>query len=187
MQYSFKATGFTALFASAIILALLIAIPVLLLLGAAKLSAMALGWMPLLFAGIAGAGGMLAGCLALVQSKRGRGAAVALVTSVLLAALLWVWSLAFTYTQWGLLPVVIGLLIFGFGIVPVAAIVAIFEAQWATLGLFAALIGCIYVFRVIGTKLLRQATERAFDKMRGQSADRPLDGGVTIEGTYTER
>ena len=187
MRHSFKTTGFTALFASAIILALLIAIPVLLLLGAAELSAMALGWMPVLFVGIAGAGAGLAAFLALLQSKRGRAAAVALFTSVLLAALLWVWSLAFTYTQWGLLPVVIGLLIFGFGIVPVAAIVAIFEAQWTTLGLFAALIGCIYAFRVVGANLLRQATERAFDKMRGPSANRPLDDGTTIEGNYTER
>lgn len=187
MRYSFKTTGFTALFASAIIIALLIAIPVLLLLGAAELSAMALDWMPFLFAAIAGGGGVLAGLLAFAHAKRGRAAAVMLFASVLLAALLWVWSLAFTYTQWGLLPVVIGLLIFGFGIVPVALIVAVFEAQWATLGLFAALIGCIYAYRVVGTNLLRQATERAFEKMRGAPPEQPLGDGTTIEGNYTER
>ncbi|MGB3166973.1 MAG: hypothetical protein WBA68_09380, partial [Alteraurantiacibacter sp.] len=183
----FKTTGFVALFASAIVIALLIAIPILLLLGAAELSARALGWMPVLFAAIAGVGGALAGFLALGQTKRGRAAAVMLFASVLLAALLWVWSLAFTYSQWGLLPVVIGLLVFGFGIVPVAFIVAVFEAQWATLGLFTALIGCIYAYRVAGTNLLREATGRAFDKMRGAPPEQPLDDGTTIEGNYTER
>ena len=187
MTRTFKATGFTALLIGTVVLGVLIAIPVLLVVGAAEVSAMALGAMPTIFGGLVIGSALLFGVLSLMPKKRGLAGAGVLFTSMLLAALLWIWALAFTYESWGLIPVIVGLLLFGIGIVPIALLAAVVESQWLTLGLLLALMVCIHAYRVFGTNLLRLAGKRAFDSVTGRSAPPPQDDGTTIEGNYRER
>lgn len=47
---------------------------------------------------------------------------------------LWVWGLLLTYRLWGAIAVVIGLVIFGVGVIPVAMIATLFKGMWLTLG-----------------------------------------------------
>ena len=181
-----KVTGPAAMLIGILLLGILIAIPVLLLVGAAEVSAAALGWMPWIFAIVAGAGLLAFGLPALVAGRRGRSGIGFLLTATVLGALLWIWSLAFTYEAWGIIPVIIGLLLAGIGIVPVALAAALFEGAWTTLALLLALIACIYGFRVVGTRLLGSAAARGIPGLRNRSEPCGDESGVVIEGSYRE-
>ena len=185
MTRTFKATGVAGLLIGTLVIGVLIAIPLLLLVGAAEVSAMALGAMPVIFGVLVVGSAILFGALSLLKKKRGLAGAGLLFTSVLFAALLSIWALAFTYESWGLLPVIVGLLLFGIGIVPIALLAAVVEGQWMTLGLLLALMACIHFYRVFGTNLLHLAGKRAIDGFTGSGAP-PQDEGTIIEGTYRE-
>src|SRR5437870_4460788 len=47
---------------------------------------------------------------------------------------LWVWALLLTFQIWGWFAVVIGLLIAGIGIVPIAMLATLFSGEWSLLG-----------------------------------------------------
>lgn len=187
MIRSFRATGFTALLIGTLILGVLIAVPLLLLVGTAEVSAMALDAMPTIFGVLVVGSAVMFGAMSLLSKKRALAGAGVLFTSMLLAALLWIWALAFTYESWGLIPVILGLLLFGIGIVPVALLAAVVEGQWLTLGLLLALMACIHAYRIAGTNLLRLAGKRVFDSVTGRSAPSQEDDGTTIEGRFRER
>jgi hypothetical protein len=62
----------------------------------------------------------------------------------------WVWSLLLAYSYWGVFAVIIGLVIMGVGVFPVALLACLFHANWSTAGeLFLAGI-MIYIVRFIG-------------------------------------
>ena len=81
MQRSFKLAGPLALLAGTVILGILILLPVLLLVGAAEVSAAMLGAMPWLFAGVVGASLALFGLPALLSLKRAKPGICLLYTS----------------------------------------------------------------------------------------------------------
>jgi len=47
---------------------------------------------------------------------------------------LFVWSLLITYSLWGVVGIVIGLLLMGFGIVPIAILACLFHGLWSIIG-----------------------------------------------------
>ena len=47
---------------------------------------------------------------------------------------LWVWGLLLTYRLWGAIAVVIGLVILGVGVIPIAMLATLFKGMWLTLG-----------------------------------------------------
>ncbi len=64
--------------------------------------------------------------------KLGVGYAI-LIISYYFGVLLWMLSLLVTYNIWGIVALIIGLLIMGIGILPIAIIASIFNGEWIIL------------------------------------------------------
>jgi hypothetical protein len=76
------------------------------------------------------------GFLPLCASKetRGVGGLGLHISSYAFGATLWFWSLLLTYTTWGWIAVIIGLLIAGVGVLPIALLATAFKGEWAIFG-----------------------------------------------------
>ncbi|WP_337661104.1 hypothetical protein [Erythrobacter sp. Alg231-14] len=132
-----------------------------LLYGAAELSVWALEWASSLF-GIAFLTCLLVFLpLSIIPRTRGFSGNGLYLTSYLFGAILWVLSMAFVYLEWGLFPVILGLILGGVGVVPIAMIATIVEGQWAILGNLVVLIGLTIGLRIFGYWLIEKAAERA--------------------------
>lgn len=68
--------------------------------------------------------------LSLFQKTRSFAAASFVISSYIFGVALWLYALLWTYKLWGGVAVVVGLFLFGVGIVPVAMLASIFKAQW---------------------------------------------------------
>lgn len=77
----------------------------------------------------------LLGPASLFPPSRGFAAMGLIVASHVFGAILWVWAMAYAYTVWGFFGVIVGLMLFGVGVVPVALLAALLHGDWATLGL----------------------------------------------------
>jgi hypothetical protein len=77
---------------------------------------------------------------------------------------LWVWGLVLTYTLWGGGAVLVGLFLFGVGIVPMAMLATAFAAMWSTFGQLLLLAVLIYATRRF-SKLLFLKVHRAEQKI----------------------
>jgi hypothetical protein len=71
--------------------------------------------------------------------------------------MLWVWSLILTYKLWGIFAVILGLFFAGVGIVPIAILATLFNAQWSTLGELLLLMIFVPVSRSFGLYLTAKA------------------------------
>lgn len=61
---------------------------------------------------------------------------------------LWLWCVETVFHLWGLWPVVIGLVLFVVGIIPVAAVLFLFHGQWSHLALVVIETGMVFTFRM---------------------------------------
>lgn len=98
---------------------------------------------------------------ALIPASQGFAAAGFMVASMAFGAIVWLWGLSYTYEAWGFLGVVIGLVILGIGVVPIAMLAALFHGDWGNLGLFAAAITATYGVRSLSLWLANKADERS--------------------------
>lgn len=71
--------------------------------------------------------------ISITRKNRKIGFAGLLVSSYLIGLLLWSWSFLFVYSIWGWTAIIIGLIIAGIGVVPIAIIALIFNSQWLVL------------------------------------------------------
>jgi len=141
-----------------------IAIPIALLYGAAELSLWALKWTPAVFGTVFWATVLVLVPLAIIPPTRGWSALGFVIASYLFGLLLWIWAMAFTYDVWGLGAVVIGLLIFGAGVVAVAMLAALIKGVWAVLGTFIFLLVLTLGTRAFGHWLGATYAQRAARK-----------------------
>ena len=74
--------------------------------------------------------------------------------SSILGMTLWIWGLLLTYNLWGGGAVLIGLFLFGVGVVPMAMLATLFQAMWPTLGQLILLAVLTGGTRHFGTRLL---------------------------------
>jgi len=56
-----------------------------------------------------------------------------LIASIVFGLTLWLWGFLLTYAMWGIGAVIIGLFIFGIGVVPIAMLATLINAEWYTL------------------------------------------------------
>lgn len=84
--------------------------------------------------------------LTIVRKTRNAGLVGLFITSYVYGLLLWVWAFLIVYSTWGWLAIIIGLLIAGVGVLPIAMLIAIIHAQWGIL--FALIIGVVIVYGV---------------------------------------
>ncbi|WP_147391844.1 hypothetical protein [Pelagerythrobacter aerophilus] len=149
--------------AGLLLMLVLLALPLMLLLGAAEISVWALDWIPQAI-GIATLGCMLLIPLAIIPATRGLAASLFGLASLVFGACLWLYALAFTYLEWGMLGVVIGVLIFGVGVVVTGTLAAIFSGMWVVLGNVAFLLALFVGTRLLSVWLARLADERHMRK-----------------------
>lgn len=99
--------------------------------------------------------------LSLIPPTRGFSAIGFMVASFAFGAIPWIWGMAYTYSVWGLFAVIVGLVLLGVGVVPIAMFAALVHGDWSNLGLFlitaAIMIGC----RVLANWLAQKADARA--------------------------
>ncbi len=71
--------------------------------------------------------------LAIPRATRGVSSVALLVSSYVFGVTLWMYALLLTLTIWGIVAVVIGLLIFGMGVVPIAMLATLLNGMWLRL------------------------------------------------------
>jgi uncharacterized protein YacL len=74
---------------------------------------------------------------------------------------MWCSGVAVTYDLWGTVGVIIGLLIAGVGIVPVAMLATFFHGEWEGLIEFMILIVLTFGLRLLGLWLAKKVDKRA--------------------------
>ena len=101
------------------------------------------------------------GPLSLIPQTRGFSAVGFLLGASAFGAILWIWGMAYTYSVWGLFGVIIGLVLLGGGVVPVAMFAALVHADWGNLALFVITAVIAIGSRVLANWLAPKADERA--------------------------
>lgn len=142
-----------------LLLLVFLAIPVIFLLGAAKFSVWALNWIPSAI-GIAVFACVVLIPLAIIPATRGFAAGMFGLASFVFGACLWLYALAFTYLEWGMLGLVIGIMTFGVGVVLTGTLAAIFSGTWLVLGNIAFLFALFVGGRLLSAWLASLAEQR---------------------------
>lgn len=78
----------------------------------------------------------------------------------------WIWSFLLTYSFWGFFGLFVGLIFAGIGVLPIAIIASLFNAEWALFAQLLISLIIIYGFRILGIYLLNMAShhpERTID------------------------
>ena len=142
-----------------LLLFVFLSIPIFFLLGAAEFSVWALDWIPGAFAIALGACVLLMP-LAIIPASRGLAANLFSITSLVFGACLWLYTLAFTYLEWGMLAVVIGVMLAGVGVIFTGIVAAIFAGAWGVLGNMALLFAMFVGSRFLSAWLAHLAEQR---------------------------
>jgi hypothetical protein len=110
-----------------------LAIPAVFLVGAELLSELLLPWFSL--ASVLALALVLFLVLPLSVFRRCRGfaAMTSLIASYVLGITVWMWALLLTLALWGGWAVLIGLFMFGVGVVPIAMLATLFKGMWSIL------------------------------------------------------
>jgi len=75
---------------------------------------------------------------------------------------LWVWSLLLTYALWGFLGLLVGLVMAGVGVVPLAMLATLFNGMWSHLGQLVLLLVIALAVRMWGFALLEKAARNSY-------------------------
>lgn len=152
-----KAKGFGQVAAGLAIGAAVITIPVVLLFGAAWASEKILPWLIPLFSWTLLACVLVLAPTAFFRATRGFSAIGFLCASYAFGFVLWIWSLLLVLDLWGMFAVVVGLLMAGIGIVPVAILAALFHSDWEGLGDLAVMTSATFGIRFLAVWLASKA------------------------------
>ena len=139
----------------------MLAIGIGLLTGAATFSIWVLEWTFPAFAITLLVSVALLAPLALIPPTRGFSAVGFMIASFAFGAILWLWGMAYTYSVWGLFGVIVGLVLLGVGVVPVAMFAALVHGDWGNLGMFVVTAVVTFGSRGLANWLGEKADERA--------------------------
>jgi|SRR5579872_1208503 len=95
--------------------------------------------------------------LAIFRKTRPVSAICLQIASYVFGATLWFFGLLIAYAYWGVVGVFIGLIMFGVGVVPVAALAALLHADWLALGQIALGLALTFGARVLVVLLLAKS------------------------------
>ena len=84
--------------------------------------------------------------LAIFRKTRPVSAIGLMIASYVFGATLWFYGLLMAYAGWGLVGIIVGLVLAGVGVVPVAALAALIHGEWAVVGQIA--VGLVLTFGV---------------------------------------
>ncbi|MEO0463035.1 MAG: hypothetical protein AAF127_07875 [Pseudomonadota bacterium] len=169
-----KAKTFGSALAGFAMFGTLIAVGIAFLVFAAEFSVWALAWIPSLFAFLVTACVLILLPLSLLPKSRFIAAIGLQISAQIFGLILLIFSMAFVYMQWGLVPVIVGLIFGGIGPIPIAVVAAIIEGQWGFLGNQAILFAATLISAVVGGWLSaiveKRALERAAEDIRATNA-----------------
>lgn len=151
-----------------------LAIPIIFVMGAAEFSVWALEWIPSII-GVATFACIVLIPIAAIPGTRGFAASIFRLASSVFFACLWLYALAFTYVEWGMLGVVIGILILGVGVVFTGILAAIFSGTWVVLGNIAFLFALFVGARLLSAWFHHLAEQRS---LRAAIRERPSEATV---------
>lgn len=101
---------------------------------------------------------LLWGFVAIVKrSSRAKYATFLYIASFLFGTNLWIWSALNLYQEWGLTAFLVGVLMAGVGVVPLAFVALAVHGQWADVGLGALLLAVFVLFRFGGLHLANKS------------------------------
>jgi hypothetical protein len=129
--------------------------------GATAASVWVMEWVPLVFWSTLAVVFVVLGPLSLIPPARFIAYTGFVIASFVFGAMMWCCALAFTYEVWGTMGVIIGLVIAGVGIVPVAMLAALLHGEWEVLIGFVILIVLTIGLRLLGLWLAQKVDERA--------------------------
>lgn len=158
-----------------LLLILFISLPVIFLLGAAEFSVWALDWIPGTFAIAIGACVVLIP-FAIIPVTRGLAANLFDLVSLVFGACLWLYALAFTYLEWGMVAVVIGVLLAGVGVIFTGILAALFAGVWVVLGNMALIFAAFVISRILVGWLAHSVERR---RMREVARETPSKVTIT--------
>ena len=87
-----------------------------------------------------------------------------MAASFVFGAFVWVWGFLVTYSLWGLLGLVIGLFIFGVGVVPVGIVAALLHGEWTTMCWLIGLVVLTFGTRGYALYVAQRADQDAVDR-----------------------
>jgi hypothetical protein len=148
---------------------LLLALPVILIFGLILMSVIVWPWLGPAFSLTLGISVFILGPLAVIRRTRGFSAAGLMIASYVFGACLWIASLLLTWALWGGIAVVIGLILLGIGIVPVALLAALFRAQWWNLLDLVILIVATFGARSLAVWLAKKVDADQYVKVKSHS------------------
>jgi hypothetical protein len=85
-----------------------------------------------------------------------------LVASYIFGATLWTWSFLVAYSLWGFLGLLIGLFFFGGGVIPIAVLASLFNAEWGILFQLILLVLFVYGTRIFAFYLEEKTTQNDY-------------------------
>jgi hypothetical protein len=135
----------------------LVAIPVIFLYGASWASEKVYPWLAPVFNLTLSICVLLLGPLSFFSKTRAFAAMGFLISSFVFGVILWILSLLLTLELWGMLAAIIGIVLMGIGIVPVALLAALFHADWSSIGSLAMLIVATFGVRMLSLWLAAKA------------------------------
>ncbi len=115
--------------------------------------------------------------LSMISSKKHIAKKGFVVTSYILTATLWTLSFIVSYNTWGVAGILIGLFLFGIGVIPVAFLATLLTMQWHILSQLILLLAAVYLTRSysqrVGVKRvrLRKKEKQPFDGEDVENAD----------------
>lgn len=85
------------------------------------------------------------------------------LTSFVFGLTLWVWSLLVSYTLWGVKGIVVGLLLGGIGVVPIAILATLFHGMWSMVGQLLLVTAITFGTRFLGIYVMTKSEDQNHD------------------------
>jgi len=117
--------------------------------------------------------------LTLIKPTRVVGAFGLYIASYLYGATLWVWGCVITYVLWGLTGLVVGLVILGVGVVPIAIIACLFNGMWSLAIQLIVLFAITFGARMLAAYMIERVEETSSDLVQPSSEPTKLAPELT--------
>lgn len=136
-----------------VVMLALLAIPILFIMGGVWVGEKILPWLMLLSIFLLAFNILILVPLALIPLTRQWAGIGFFISSYIFGLTGWFMGLLLTWILWGGIAVVIGLLIMGIGVVPIAMIATLFNGMWPDLGLLLLAVILTFGLRILGLTL----------------------------------
>jgi hypothetical protein len=144
-----------------LVMVALFCLAMIFIVGATAVSEWVAPWFPVAFWGSLLIVLFILGPLSLIPPTRFIAANGFLIASCVFGVMVWCCGLGLTYEAWGIGGVIVGLVIAGVGIVPVAMLAVLLHGEWQALIVLVILVVLTFGLRALGLWLAKKVDQRA--------------------------